>query len=382
MAVAVSPVWPLVASVSHFGGAGAALAAGLWLLPRRARFGQAGKALVASLAMTFAWCLTVAIFGIASVPGAWALALRDVACLFAVYRLLAGDGRVASVAQPDAVAGAADRQFAFHVSVLLEMLVTVGALVLVHNLYVGAGNAYRAVLRWPASGLALVWGYELNLFTTAYLGDHWPVELAALHGFVDMAFAAILMVGASRRREELRLRPSRAVTFHSFSLLLIGAYFLAMAAVAQSLAYWGGDHAGSLQFGFLIVASGAALLMLPSTRLRGWLKVTLTKHLFQHRFDYRGEWLRFNRTIGRQGQDAPPLHQRVIQAVADITDSPGGLLLTPDESLAAWVVNSAGLQFFARAPVSPDAPLHAYAVSDALFVSCGGMYAAARPAST
>ncbi|HWL47033.1 MAG TPA: XrtA/PEP-CTERM system histidine kinase PrsK, partial [Sphingomonadaceae bacterium] len=34
---------------------------------------------------------------------------------------------------------------------------------------------------------------------------------------------------------------------------------------------------------------------------------------------------------GRPGEDAAPLEERVIQAVADITESPGGLLLLPDD---------------------------------------------------
>jgi len=59
--------------------------------------------------------------------------------------------------------------------------------------------------------------------------------------------------------------------------------------------------------------------------------VMLSKHLFQHRYDYRSEWIRFTETMGRAGPDAPPLRERIVQAVADITDSPSGLLLTPRE---------------------------------------------------
>ena len=86
------------------------------------------------------------------------------------------------------------------------------------------------------------------------------------------------------------------------------------------------------QIAFLAAASALALIVLPSRKLRGWLRVTATKHLFQHRYDYREEWLRFTRTMGRAGPGALPLPERVVQAVADITDSPGGLLLTPAEN--------------------------------------------------
>ena len=36
--------------------------------------------------------------------------------------------------------------------------------------------------------------------------------------------------------------------------------------------------------------------------MRGWLRVKVFKHLFQHRYDYRSEWLRFTRTIAKPGQ--------------------------------------------------------------------------------
>jgi putative PEP-CTERM system histidine kinase len=63
---------------------------------------------------------------------------------------------------------------------------------------------------------------------------------------------------------------------------------------------------------------------------RGWVKVKLAKHLFEHRYDYRTEWLRFTETVGRAGPNAQPLGERIIKAFADIVDSPGGLLLVSD----------------------------------------------------
>ncbi len=48
------------------------------------------------------------------------------------------------------------------------------------------------------------------------------------------------------------------------------------------------------------------------------------------------------------------------------------LLLGTEESVAAALIRSAGLQFFAQAPVDENAPIHAYATADGLFISCAG----------
>jgi putative PEP-CTERM system histidine kinase len=342
--------WPALALFGQFAGTLAAVTAGAWLFPRRQRFGPAGTAICAALAGTALWLLAVAVDGERSLAAALALTIRNLSYLYAVFRLFGSDGRQAifrpvvlvlcfavllkaaiALADGRVADGAAQAMPLWHLYLVVGMLVAVGALVLVHNLYVGATGPARAALRWPAAAFAGIWMFELNLYTVAYLGGHWPLALAALHGFGDVAFALLIALGGTKARSALRLKPSRTVAFHSMSLLLIGAYFLAMIAVSDWLSYAGGDFARWLQFSFLIVASAIALLTLPSRRMRGWLRVTLTKHLFQHRYDYRAEWLRFARTIGFDGDGAAPLHTRAVQALADITDSPAGLLLARGE---------------------------------------------------
>ena len=345
-------LWLAIGIVCHAAGGAAALVAAGWLVKRRERFGPAGTAIVAALLLTALWCVAVALGEDQGFVPDIAEALRNLAWLIALVRLFASDGRHASVApvRPLAVvlaslevlqivldvlmlrASGPDAAAVLQVAVLFRLLVAVGALVLVHNLYLGASAPSRAALRWPTLALAVLWGFDLNLYAIAYLADGWPYELAALRGLVAVAAGLLLATGASGQREALRLRPSRTVAFQSVSLMLIGAYLLAMFAIAQWLAHAGGDFARVMELGFLALAGTLALVTLASPRLRGWLKVMIAKHLFQHRYDYRGEWLRFNRTIGEGGSANATLEERVIKAVADVADSPAGLLLVPDET--------------------------------------------------
>lgn len=337
----------------HLAGAVASITAAVWLAYRREHLGRAGNALVASLLLTGIWCLVAAASGSTNSAASLAEGARNMALLVVVYRLFASDGRHASLApiRPVVVVlaivqalevgigllverlsvGAGALAVAFDFVVLLRLLVTVGALVLVHNLYAGASHLSRATLRWPTAGLAILWVFDLNLYTIAYLGGDWPAELATVRGLTAIALAGALALGTARNRDVLRLRPSRAVAFQTFSLLIIGAYLVAMVAIAQWLSYAGGDFARLMELAFLTAASVLAILVLPSRRLRGWARVMLAKHVFQHRYDYREEWLRFTRTIGNGGDGASPLGERVVKAVADIAEAPGGMLLTPGD---------------------------------------------------
>ena len=113
--------------------------------------------------------------------------------------------------------------------------------------------------------------------------------------------------------------------------MVIAVYLIVMIALARSFDTFTGDLARMTQVGLIIAAGALALIWLPSARLRGWLRVTAVKHLFKHRYDYRTEWIRFTHTIGATDLDNSTLQERLIKALADITDSHASILLTPDD---------------------------------------------------
>jgi putative PEP-CTERM system histidine kinase len=211
---------------------------------------------------------------------------------------------------------------------LLRITGAAGSLVLVHNLYGQAAPASRSAIRFTMLGLALIWTYDLNLYTVAYLGGS-SSALLDWRGAV-VALAASLFALGAKQEDGLRIRLSRAATFQSLSLLAICAYFAVMTVLATALRGSGWDWSGGLLVALLAALTVAAMVLLPSSGARSWAKVKLAKHLFEHRYDYRAEWLRFTDTVGGAGSDAPPLGERVIKAFADIVDAPGGLLLVTD----------------------------------------------------
>jgi putative PEP-CTERM system histidine kinase len=67
------------------------------------------------------------------------------------------------------------------------------------------------------------------------------------------------------------------------------------------------------------------LILLFSGPLRARLRVFINKHFFHYKYDYREEWLRFIRTLSSNETDIP-LPERAIRAIAQMIDSPGGVL--------------------------------------------------------
>ena len=333
----------------------------LWEL-RRGRVADEQRMLLAAFALTGCWAWLTAVAP-DSMLAAYAETARNLVWVGVLYRLSdpgSGDGRQRGVAPVySAVAGVlglqlvvdalplfidtsamSDGNALLMTAVLLRVTAAAGALVLVHNVYGQAAPASRGGIRLAMLGLAVMWGFDLNLYTIAYFDMPSARILTDWRG-AAMALTAPLFALGGGQRAGWRVRLSRAATFQSLSLLAICAYFATMAIIATALRGSGIGWGRALAVALLAAMTVAAMILLPSPRARGWAKVKLAKHFFEHRYDYRTEWLRFTDTLGASGPESPPLGQRVIKAFADILDAPGGILLVADEGggiepAAAW----------------------------------------------
>jgi putative PEP-CTERM system histidine kinase len=214
---------------------------------------------------------------------------------------------------------------------IIGLTIAAGALVLVHNLYGQASDDSRRAIQLPAIALAAMWAYDLHLYTSAYLTRGGAGHLFAMRGAV-LTMIVPLFALASHRTADWKVQLSRAATFQSLSVLAILAYLIVMMSATRAFELIGGEWAVLGQIAIIVAMTLASLALLPSARARAWLRVMVTKHFFEHRYDYRREWLRFTHTIGRGGgEDAAGLDERVVKALVDIAGSPGGLLLLADE---------------------------------------------------
>jgi len=330
----------------------------LWELRRGIRIGGEHRMLLAALALTACWAWLIAV-DLSSMLGAYAETARNLAWVGVLYRLAVGDrtatrqhgvqpvyAAVAAAlglqmvvdALPLMISGA-DPASLLPTAILLRLTAAAGALVLVHNLYGQAAPASRGSIRLAMLGLACLWVYDLNLYTVAYVDQGAARGLSEWRGLAVAASAPLFALGGARG-EGWRVRLSRAATFQSLSLVAIGAYLVLMVVLASAMRGSGVDWTRNLAVAAMALLTLAAIVLLPNPRARGWAKVKLAKHLFEHRYDYRTEWLRFTDTLGAWGPEAAPLGERVVKAFADMLDAPGGILLTVEdgtfEAAAHW----------------------------------------------
>ena len=330
-----------------------ALAALLFAGVALSRLRDAGTALprltfVVALGTTALWALAVAGIGAIDIVTRIAEATRNLAWLGFMYALVRRDrggsehravaiiyGVVALVVLTatalalveEAVGTAVAPQLA-EVRLVLRMMVAIGALLLVHHLYGAVVPRARGGIRLVVLALAAMWGVDLLLYTTVYATGTWPGALIAGRGIV-MALAAPVFAIAVQRNGDWTLQLSRTVAWQTLSFAATLLYAAAMLAATSVIASLSGDDARLWQTAFVFGSTAAGLTLLSSPWVKAWAKVKVAKHFFRHRYDYRAEWIRFTDTLGKP-EGAAPLDQRIVKAVADLTDSPSGLLLVPD----------------------------------------------------
>ncbi len=324
----------------------------IWLVHKYGSINRQQVILIAAMALTSLWGIAATNSGPLSLPALWAESARNLAWLgFMFFLLRSGEGRqqprtiniiylvllLVLLCQPlnDWVvtllsANGVGTNIAVQSAMTLRMIYAVGALVLVHNLYTVSAPEARWGISLPMAALAAMWTYDLNQYTISYLTAAPSSELIATRGFAAAVLAPVFVMGA-RRNSSWRIRLSRSVAFQSVSLIAIGGYLLTMVLLATALELVGGTYVRLAQISLIFGMSLIALLVMPSGRFKSWLNVIVAKNFFQHRYDYRSEWMRFADTIGFPSKEAAPFYERVIKSLADIFESPAGLLLVPDE---------------------------------------------------
>lgn len=310
--------------------------------------------LLLALGTSALWSLSVAGIGDGVLAGRLVMIARNLAWIATLYALSAGKttesrwrigvyvsvGGCLLLAVPVALAvdnlpvgemrGEAER-----IWLLLRMLATVGALMLLHQHVIARTGRWSEAAALLTAAMTVMWASDLFVLAVASAAGAWSDGLTVLRG-VASALAATTAMLAVHRRADRSLRVSRAAAVQMIVAAGAVGYVVLSTAVTGLLGGMAGPYARVLQAAF-VVGSGTALFTFVATPwLRAWFKVMIAKHLFSHRYDYRAEWMRFTDTLGVSGDDVPPLPQRIVQAIANLTASPAGLLLyAADGEMAA-----------------------------------------------
>lgn len=226
------------------------------------------------------------------------------------------------------------------------------SMLLVEQLYRNTVPEARWAIKFACLGMGGLFAYDMYLYSDAMLFRHVSAEIWSARGLANALTVPLIAVSAARNPSwSTGIAVSRTVLFHSAAVLGSAAYLLAMAAAGYYLRLFGGEWGTVMQVVFLFGAGILLFVVLFSGSMRSWLKVFISKHFYSYRYDYREEWMRFTRTLSDAGAG---LNERTVQAIAQLMESPGGILFIRRDDTACHEAAT----YWNMPSAQPAEPLH------------------------
>jgi putative PEP-CTERM system histidine kinase len=207
-----------------------------------------------------------------------------------------------------------------------SLLLAMTGIVLVEQVFRRADEHGRWALKPICIGLVAIFGFDIFLFSDAWLFSHTDRHIWSARGVAHALIVPLILMSAARSRDwKFDVAISRGVVFRSTALLAAGAYLLTVSAAGYYVRYFGGNWGQTLQVALLFAAVVGFGLMFTSGTVRSRLRVFVSKNFFSYRYDYRDEWLRLTKALSAvSGLDA--LYEASCRALADLVESPSAAL--------------------------------------------------------
>lgn len=216
--------------------------------------------------------------------------------------------------------------------------------VYLEQIYRNSRERERKGLKYFCVGAGGVFVYDIVLYSDAVMANQIGETLWNVRGLVVTMCAPLIAIGIRHVNEwSGRIFVSRHVVFYTTTLLAAGSYLIAVGIAGYYVRAIGGQWGTVIQVLLISAAILVLALLLFSEILRAKLRVFISKHFFENKYDYREEWLRLISTLTLD--DELPLQKRAIKALAQILSSSSGRLWVKSmdreefEGIAGWNVS-------------------------------------------
>ena len=212
-----------------------------------------------------------------------------------------------------------------------HLVLAVFGLILIEQLFRNTPPQQRWAIKYLCLGLGGLFAYDFFLYANAVLFSSLDPGLWDARGFIHLLVVPLIAVSAARNPQwSLDVFVSRRVVFHTAAVVGTGIYLLLMALGGYVIRYLGGSWGSLAEIIFLFGAALVLFALMFSGQVRARMRIFLSKHFFNYKYDYREEWLKFIGALASE-EPGPGLGEHALRALAAIVDSPGGLLWVCEE---------------------------------------------------
>jgi len=211
-----------------------------------------------------------------------------------------------------------------------QILLSTSGLILIEQILrnTRANRLYH--IKYICLGLGIFFIYDLFMYAHAVLFNQLNEDMWNARGLVNALAIPFIILGLYRNKNApMKFNLSGDFVFQTGIVFFAGIYLLTMSAIGYFIKAYGGNWSGSFSVFFIALALTTLLVLLFSGKVRTNVRVFISRHLFNYKYDYREEWIRINKTLSSTDEHSS-LGYRSITALADIVGSSGGALWVSD----------------------------------------------------
>ncbi len=190
-------------------------------------------------------------------------------------------------------------------------------------------------VKFEIIGLGAFLGVLIFYFSQALVYRSLNMNYLQLRSLLYLVGLGLMAYSLLFRRGGVRIQVSRQAAFKSFVLVAVGLYLIMIGLLGEGMQYFGVSLQRTVTVSFAFIAGIVLLILLLSQRFRREVKVALHKNFYQHKHDYRTQWLRFTEQLSTS-RSYDELLQRILSAYCDVFGMAGAALFLLEQNRGGY----------------------------------------------
>jgi putative PEP-CTERM system histidine kinase len=184
--------------------------------------------------------------------------------------------------------------FFFYILLLVYLVI---ALINLEMTLMNATLAARSRIKLEILGAGALLGVMVFYYSQGLLFRTIDMNFAPARTLV-MIVAVSMMVSSRLKHEDgVKVYVSRNIAYKSFVLVAVGIYLLGLGILGEGMKYFGDAMWRAMLVAAAFLGGFGLLLVLLSEAAKRRIKVFIHKNFYQHKYDYRNQWLHFTDRI-------------------------------------------------------------------------------------
>ena len=189
----------------------------------------------------------------------------------------------------------------------------------------------RWKIKFELIGLGTILAVLIFYYSQALLYRTLNMNYLQLRSFLYLVAALLMAYPLVFRRGNVCIKVSRQVAFKSVVLFAVGIYLVILGLLGEGMQHFGTFFPRTVALSLAFLGGIALLILMLSERVRREVKVALHKNFYQHKHDYRTQWLRFTEQLSTS-RSGDQLLERILAAYCEIFGISGSALFLFEEN--------------------------------------------------